>query len=132
MTAKLKPHETHEVCALLAAGELTQTAIAARYGIHQSRVSQIAKLHARRIDAMRAEADNELAGLWITSKAKRLATLQCDVEDLQGNCTVESKRARAAILRAAAEELGQLPARVTVTVTPVTHILKNVDASWLE
>lgn len=125
--SKLQPHDVHAICRLLAAGELSQRQIASRFGITQNRISEINRQQARRIDAIRAAMDDEFAGLWIADKTARLANYEGDVEALASEDGVEAKRARAAIMKIVAEEMGQLPARLSLTVNPVIHIIEGVN-----
>lgn len=104
--------------------ELTQTELAAKYGVTQSAISHFIQRHADEIEAVKREIENEFAGLWIAKKEARLAELQQDVEDINelGELVTKDHRyhnlmkRKQDALKAVAEELGQLPPRVNVSV----------------
>jgi predicted transcriptional regulator len=109
-----------DIIRLLAVNELTQKAIAERYGVQQSAVSSFSRRYADRIAEVRAELDNALAGLWIAKKENRVAHYmdmaeESDDVNLDADWN-ERRRVKAAALRAVADELGQIPNRSTVTV----------------
>lgn len=58
---------------LLAAGELTQAAVAERMGVSQSAVSQFRDRYAEEIREVAADMDNEFAGIAIADKVNRVA-----------------------------------------------------------
>lgn len=110
----------------LAAGEETQTQLAGKYGVTQGAISQFASRHAVEIERVVGKLDDEFAGLWIANKAARIAEYQqmvADIDEIVAESTVDGRinivdadvlRTKLATLRQVAEELGQLPARVTV------------------
>ena len=132
---RIPPHRIHEACRLLAEAELTRAQIARRFGITRSAVSQFAKRHRDRIEQIRADLDNEFAGLWITRKANRLAGYEADFELAASHRNAshhEWVKARTQILHAVAEELGDLPSRNgTAVIIPVVHVLEAVDLEKL-
>lgn len=131
----IKPWERRQLCRELAIGQPTRAALARKYGVARSTITEFAKRHAAEIDAIKADLDNEFAGLWVADKASRIAAYQADLEmSLSGPYAAhyEHVRTRQAGLRAIAEELGQLPPRATVAVVPVQHILDGVDVDQLK
>lgn len=127
-----------QVVRLLAAAEISQTAIAEKFGVSQPAVSQFAKRHAEEIAAVRADMDDEFAGIAIASKVNRVALLQEIAEkalepvpkvSANGKVTMvinpDTKepeivmevdaRAAMAALKQVAEELGQLVQRSQVS-----------------
>lgn len=123
------------LCRELATGEVKRAALARKYGISPAAITAFAKRHAREIDEIKASLDDEFAGLWIADKANRIAAYQADVEaSAEGayGSHYEQIRTRTQILRAVAEELGQLPPRATVSVVPVVHIIEGVDLEALK
>ncbi len=123
-----------EVVRLLAAGDLSQTEIAKRYGVAQPSVSQFARKHAEEIRQVREAMDDEFAGMAIASKVNRVRLLQeiaeqalVPVPKISANGTTtyainpetgESEmvmevdgRLAAQVLKQVAEELGQLVQR---------------------
>ena len=108
----------------LAFDERAHADLAEEYGITRSNVSHFARMHQREIDAverdLQQEVTNECAGLWIADKAARIAEYQDVVERV--NEKLDSLKdsdyvspgllkEKTAALRAAAEELGQIPER---------------------
>lgn len=120
------------MCRDLALGERTQTDLAAEYGVSKQAISKFAKRHQRRIDEIKAHLDDEWTGLWIADQRKRIEAYQGDYELVAASGFHEHVKSRTAILKAVAEELGQLPGRTTVSVTPVIHIIEGVDVASLK
>lgn len=127
----------------LAQMEKTQTQLAAEYGVTQGAISQFANKHKAEIDAVKADIENELAGLWIAEKKNRIAEYQADVELLTasvGDELTEGKEAseafllriKASLLKSVADELGDIPAKVNVNVTQkITYSVEGVDLANL-
>jgi hypothetical protein len=122
--------------ALMAPGD-SQAALAKKYGVSGAAMTKFKQRHAEEIAAVAADADNEFAGILIAQKAYRLRMLEEIVETAMtpqpkvaanGNIVtrynsdgepeevmeVQLGEARQA-LRAAADELGQIPQRVQIT-----------------
>lgn len=127
----LKPWEVHELCKLLAAGELSRAECARKMGVTSKAVTEFARRHKERIDEIRSHLDDEFAGLWAARKEARLAAYMDEYERLSQHPSAnhhEWSRARQQALRSVAEELGQLPNRSQVTVGgKVEHVLVGVD-----
>lgn len=108
----------------LAAGEHSQRELGERYGVTQQAISSFAQRHAERIADMVGKLDDEFAGLWVAQKSARIATYQQQIEDIAdeldggemrpGVSYAEVVRTQQAALRAIADELGQIPARMQV------------------
>lgn len=108
------------------AGGATQPELARRYDVTQQAISQFAQRHATAVAAVVADMANEYADLWITEKRARLAELQEQVDSVSATLADPERTARAGVqlaemlrvvqtaLRQAAEELGQIPGRVSV------------------
>lgn len=118
----------------LAAGEKTQTQLAAEYGCQQSAVSTFASRHAEEITALRDKLDSEWAGLWVAQKAARLAVYQNDIEQMDEVGVTDEKLAalKAKLLRQVAEEVGDLRADLNVTGRVLHHVIEGVTLSDLE
>ena len=120
----------------LAQMEKTQVTLAEEYGVAQSSISEFAQRNATEISAARADIENQFASAWIADKMARIAEYQAEVEDINAARSngihkildVEMIKAKMTILRAVADELGQIPTKVNVSVTQrVTHIVEGVD-----
>lgn len=121
-------HIVTKLCRELAVAEKSQVQLAEEYGVAQSSISTFKKRHQERIKQIQQNLDDEFAGLWIAEKANRIAEYQADVEMIGTTSKADLLRVKATILKAVSEELGQLPARVNVTVTnPVTYIVKGAN-----
>lgn len=89
----------------------TQASLAEKYGVGPPSITEFKQRHAHEIEQVRAEADNEFAGLLLAQKEARIASYQ----DLLEEAFDEHDRAAAIrILRNIAEEMGHLPSRVTL------------------
>lgn len=126
------PLHRREVQVLLAHGELTQQEIGERYGATQQAVSQFAERHAETIRQIRENTAEEFAGIQLAKKANRLEAYQDLIEqaltpipkidnkgnrvtDVDGSVVYEVNGDLAAkVLKQIAEELGQLPNRLTL------------------
>ena len=126
--------EHRQLCRELAEGTVTKAALGRKYGITGQAIAQFAKRYAREIDDIKAQLDDEFAGLWIARKEARMAQYQEDYEASQTHDKsnhFEWIRVRTQILHQVAEELGQMPPRAEVTVLPVQHVIIGVDLEAL-
>lgn len=104
----------------LGAGELTDSELGEKYGITKDRVGQIRRENADKIAAMRADVEDELAGVFIASKANRIKTYDHLAALLDEAITAgqepDPQLVRQLIVtqKAVAEEMGQLPSRITI------------------
>lgn len=118
----------------LAAAEKSQNQIAAEYGVSQGSVSEFAARHRDEIERHRQHLDDEWYGLWIAQKRHRVAEYQADVERITDALDNETDpallRAKLAILRQTAEELGQFKQEIEVTGT-LTYVVEGVDMGQL-
>lgn len=118
----------------LAKAEKTQVQLAQEFGVVQSAVSMFADRHREEIAAHRANIENELYGLWIADKRNRVAEYQSDVEainDALENETDEKLlRAKLAVMRQVAEELGQLKTQVDLA-GKLTYVIEGVNMDAL-
>lgn len=132
---KLTPFDRREIQRALADGTEKRAAIARRFGVTAGYITQFAKTYAREIDDIKRDLDNEFAGLWIASKVNRVLAYQAEYARLSSDPKAshhEWAKARLQALHQAAEELGQLPPRATLTVIPVVHVLEGVDPELLK
>lgn len=133
--AKLTPGDRRAIVRLLAAGEVKRIDIARQFGVSATYITTFAKERAREIEAVRADLDNEFAGLWIADKAARIAATEEDHQrSLDGRNAdhFEQIRTRAQLRHQIAEELGQLPGRGAMITIPVEHVLINVNLDELK
>lgn len=129
--SQIPGYRIQELCRELAADEVKRADLARKYGVSRSAITSFARRHRGRIEEIRAHLDDEFAATWIASKLRRIEALQADYEaSAEGYYTghYEHIKARTAILRAVAEELGQIPNKSNVTIGgTVRHELVGVD-----
>jgi len=103
--------------------------LAEKYGVTEPRISQIRTKHAAEIEAIRTEAENAAAGLWIAEKMNRVAEHEGIVDMLRGSPDPKDVSRVQTSLHSVAEEMGQLPNRVTLSgeVKTVHHVIEGVD-----
>lgn len=122
-----------EVARAIVTGSPTQAELARRFGITRSAVTQWKKRHKALIEQTRASIDTEWTAIYLSEKLSRLWALQQDFElstEQANSGSPDHIRVRMALLRAIAEELGDLP-RTSVMVVPVQHQLIGVDIDQL-
>lgn len=110
----------------LALGELTQAELARRYDVSAPAMTKFVQRHAERIAEVASKLDDQFAGIAFADKVNRVAELSADVESIAelladpetaasaGVQYAEMVNSKRATLRAIADELGQIPARVQV------------------
>lgn len=130
---KLRGHVRYEICHLLAEGTLTQTQIAERYDVSAHAISNFNRDNRERIAEIRANMADEFAGMWIANKAKRVEVYQESAEwvstVIEQQATLDPLllppilpaliRTQHNALKAAAEEMGAIPAKIQIQVQPV-------------
>ncbi len=138
-----------QLCTELAKGEATLQELANKYGCAVSSVHEFKTRNIVTIEALRADMQNEMAGLWIAEKRNRVAEYQADVDlvnEALDEIPASAMAARSGrgetsqhdglfatkhrALKSVAEELGQLPNRVSISGevgTTVTYSVEGVD-----
>lgn len=115
----------------LATGEYTQAALADMHGVVPSAIAQFIKREKLAIAQVREKLDDDFAGLWIANKAARLAEREQYIEDLNEIEALRhdpaAVRAKLAAMKDAAEELGHLPGRITISGQLDTQTRYQVD-----
>lgn len=133
----------------LALGEENQSQLAERYDVTPSAISLFAKRNRDEIEAVRANIDDEFAGLLIAQKAHRLGVLEhlldvaltptpkvapsgrvVYVEKSDGAPEMITEIAgdlAAKVIKQAAEEMGQLPNRITLGGNVNVHTSYQVE-----
>jgi hypothetical protein len=135
------PTNRPKVIRALADGK-TNRALADEYGCVPSAVSSFRARHGRSIAKLREELADAAAaedGLWIASRLDRLGVLQDAVERLlevadtaDASALPELIRTKISALHEAAEQLGQLPSRMSaVSTTVVNYRFDGVDLEAL-
>lgn len=114
----------------IAMGELTQTRLGELYGVSQATISRFAQRHAADIHwARRRMMEGVQTGtesLWVVSKINRIAEHQRSLEQLAPLDSPRAVEVRTGVLKAVAEELGDLPARTNVNISNETTVYEMV------
>lgn len=106
----------HRLVRDLAIAEKSQAELAEIYGVSQTSMSAFKKRNAMAIEEVRNNLADEYAGLWVAEKMKRIAEYQEAAEKMAKGVSPRNQEVLVSILKAVAEELGQLPARTQVQV----------------
>ena len=130
----------------LALGELTHAEAATKYrrtlqAVHQFSARNHAEIATRR-QALLGEVDIEAVHLWVSNKVIRIAHRQKLAEgleryladdDLDPKLIVRLTREYNALLRAVAEEKGELRSTVELESAPLTHIVEGWNPDrWMQ
>jgi|SRR5690606_10322564 len=119
----------HRLIRDFALGEKTGVQLAEQYGVSVTAISQFKKRHALEIEEVRNNLADEYAGVWVAQKINRIREYQQAAEKMAQGSTPRSAEVLVSILKAVAEELGQLPARTQVQVNQanVTYEIVGID-----
>lgn len=120
--------------ATLEAG-VTEQMVADEFMVTIASLKMFKQSYAREIDAIRGDLDNKFAGIWLADKEARLYAYAEEFIIARSNPNMshhEWIKTRAAILRAVADELGQIPGRSGILVVPVEHVIVNIDLEDLK
>lgn len=128
----------------LALGELSQAELARRHDVTPAAMTRFVQRHAERIAEVASKLDDQFAGIELADKVARVAVLNqqvlADLElladpDTAGKAGVqraEMVRVIQSGVRAIADELGQIPARVQVQHSGALDVrLNGVDLGAL-
>jgi transposase-like protein len=130
---KLTPASRAELIRDIASGEMSLEAVARKYDIVPQYLHKIKRENAGRIAALKEDVQAALDEHWIAQKVGRVAEYQQDVEAINEVVydTLDPKllARKHTALHAVAEEMGQLPNRVTLSgeVRTVNHTVNGLD-----
>lgn len=111
----------------LATGSKTKAQLAREYGVTGPAITNFNNRHKAVIEKIRDNAADEFAGIAIAVKANRIALYNQLVEEATER---GDDKTVARLLRQAAEELGHLPGRVTISGeigTTSTYKIEGID-----
>lgn len=118
----------------LAQGDKHQRQLAAEYGCVQSAIAEFKARHLDEIESRRERLADEWAGIWIADKRSRIVEAQADVEAINDALSSEPDpqllRAKLAIMRQVAEELGQLTEKIELG-GKLTYVVEGVNLDAL-
>ena len=106
----------HRLIRDFALGEKTGVELAEQYGCSVTSISQFKKRHSMEIEEVRNNLADEYAGVWVAQKLHRIQEYQQAAEKMAQGHSPRNAEVLVSILKAVAEELGQLPARTQVNV----------------
>jgi hypothetical protein len=148
-------HVREEVIAAIVAGEQGSTALARRFGVSTQSMWLFKQRHADEITTALAEVAAELREAWVAVKVERIEAMAANLALIDERLSVVTAAMTAAtgeegasppsnedmlalirehrnLLRAVAEELGQIPNKITAQVEGrqiVTYAIDGVDMS---
>lgn len=136
-TKAIRGRDKRKLLHMLVDDEMTQAEMANVIGYTVNMIKTFKARNLDLIEQMRADRDNEFAGLWIANKVERVAAYEEDVEYVQDALPEVAPedaqgliRVKQAALRAVAEEMGQLKQHVAVEAT--TYAVEGVDMKDLD
>lgn len=110
----------HRLIRDFALAEKSQRDLSEQYGCSITSISQFKKRHALEIEEVRNNLADEYAGVWVARKLDRIREYQEAAEKMASGNSPRNAEVLVSILKAVAEELGQLPARTQVNVNQQT------------
>jgi hypothetical protein len=120
---------SHRLIREIALGDKTGKELAEQYGVSSTSISNFKNRHALEIEEVRNNLADEYAGVWVAKKLERIREYQTAAEKMATGNSPRNAEVLTSILKAVAEELGQLPARAQVNVSTenVTYQLVGID-----
>lgn len=119
----------HRLIRDFALGEKTGRELAVIYGCSVSSISLFKKRYSMEIEEVRNNLADEYAGVWVAQKINRVREYQQAAEKMANGSSPRNAEVLVSILKAVAEELGQLPARTQVNVSTETTVYEIVGIS---
>ena len=119
----------HRLIRDFALGEKTGVELAEQYGVSTTSISAFKRRYALEIEEVRNHLADEYAGVWVAQKMARIQEYQEAAEKMAAGHSPRNQEVLVSILKAVAEELGQLPARTQVQVNTqqVTYQVVGID-----
>lgn len=123
----------HRLIRDFAIAEKTGAELAEQYGVSRNSISIFKKKYAMEIEEVRNNMADEYAGVWVAQKLDRIRQYQEAAEKMANGTSPRNQEVLVSILKAVAEELGQLPARTQVQVNSqqVTYQVVGIDPDEL-
>lgn len=107
----------HRLIRDMALGEKTGKELAALYGVSQTSISSFKRRHSLEVEEVRNNLADQYAGVWVAQKLNRIREYQEAAEKMARGDSARNQEVLVSILKAVAEELGDLPARAQVQVS---------------
>jgi hypothetical protein len=140
---RIRGHRRYALIRDIAQGVLNHEELAEKYGVAVVSIVGFIRRNTEEINMVKADQENEFAGLWISVKRSRIAEYQETVEAINEilyadeqaglDATPGLVRMKHEAMKSVAEEMGHLPTRSSVTVegTSVHYIIDGVDPKEL-
>lgn len=119
----------HRLIRDFALGEKTGVELAQIYGVSQTSISAFRKRHSLEIEEVKNNLADEYAGVWVAQKLERIRQYQEAAEKMARGESPRNQEVLVNILKAVAEELGQLPARTQVNISQESVTYEIVGVS---
>ncbi len=121
----------HRLIRDFALGEKSGVQLSEQYGVSTNAISQFKKKFGLEIEEVRNNLADEYAGVWVAQKLERIREYQEAADKMAKGSSPRNAEVLVSILKAVAEELGQLPARTQVNVSQenVTYEIVGIDPS---
>lgn len=116
----------HRLIRDFALGEKSGRELAGIYGCSQTSISAFKKRYALEIEEVRNNLADEYAGVWVAKKIDRIREYQGAAEKMAAGTSPRNAEVLVSILKAVAEELGQLPAKTQVSISNETTVYEIV------
>ena len=116
----------HRLIRDFALGEKSGRELAQIYGVSPNSISAFKRRYALEIEEVRNNLADEYASVWVADKMKRIQEYQEAAEKMASGASPRNQEVLFSILKAVAEELGQLPARTQVNVSTETTVYEIV------
>lgn len=122
----LNPGEQRELMRELSVrGSRTLRSIAEEWNLGYMSLRHFAQGHRREIAAIAADLEDKFAGMWMADKEDRITAYMEEYHNSLNTSDpghFEQAQVRLECIRAVAEELGQIPGRGAIVITPIRHI----------
>jgi hypothetical protein len=119
----------HRLIRDFALGEKSGRELAEQYGCSVTSISAFKKRHSMEIEEVRNNLADQYAGVWVAKKIERIREYQNAAEKMASGHSPRNQEVLVSILKAVAEELGDLPARTQVNISQenVTYEIVGVS-----
>lgn len=119
----------HRLIRDFALGEKSGRELSVQYGVSQTSISAFKKRYSMEIEEVRNNLADQYAGVWVAQKIERVREYQNAAEKMADGSSPRNAEVLVSILKAVAEELGDLPARTQVNVSTETTVYQVVGIS---
>lgn len=119
----------HRLIRDFALGEKSGRELAEIYGCSVTSISAFKRRYALEIEEVRNNLADQYAGMWVAKKIERIREYQEAAEKMAKGESARNQEVLVSILKAVAEELGDLPARTQVNVSTEHTVYQVIGIS---